>query len=312
MRRMQLISLKRFYEMETNDLFDERLCLRMSRQGWRNFKLYAITAKSNHPGRSVVEVMEQALIGGAQMVQLRNKTGTREEVLEEAKALRILTRKYKVPLIINDYPDLVLETDADGVHLGQDDMPIAKAREWLGTDRIIGISTHNLQQALAAEQEGADYIGVGPVYPTETKPGRTAVTTSYVREAAHHISIPFVAIGGITLENVDVVLASGATRICAVSAIVGHNDPASVCQAFLKKIDAHRSEYVPPFKIVKINGREEQTSAKTVEELVVQLGQQHKKLVIELNGMIVQRARWAETELLGGSSIELVHFVGGG
>ncbi|WP_054023694.1 thiamine phosphate synthase [Bacillus sp. FJAT-28004] len=284
----------------------------MSRPDWRDFQLYAITAKSNHPGKSVVEVMEQALIGGAQIVQLRNKTGTREEVLEEAKALRILTRRYNVPFIINDYPDIVLETDADGVHLGQDDMPIAKARELLGPDRIIGISTHNLLQALAAEQEGADYIGVGPVYPTETKPGRTAVTTSYVAEAAHHVTIPFVAIGGITLGNVDAVLAAGASRICAVSAIVGNDDPASVCRAFLKKIETRHSENVLPVKTVKINGREEQISARTVEELVIQLGQQNKKLVIELDGMIVQRALWAETELLSGSSIELVHFVGGG
>lgn len=286
--------------------------MNMSRPVWRDFRLYVITAESNHPGKSVVEVMEQTLIGGAHLVQLRNKTGTRDEVLEQAKALRSLTRKYNVPFIINDYPDIVLETDADGVHLGQEDMSIAEARRLLGPDRIIGISTHNLKQALEAERDGADYIGVGPVFPTDTKPGRAAVSTSYVTEAARHISIPFVAIGGITLGNVDLVLAAGAERICAVSAIVGSHDPADVCRSFLTRIEAANGEEVLTHKVLTVNGREEQTSAKTVEELVIQLGQQNKKLVIELNGVIVQRALWAETELQSGAAIELVHFVGGG
>lgn len=284
----------------------------MSRPSWQDFRLYAITAESNHPGKSVVEVMEQALLGGAQILQLRNKTGKREEVLEQAKALRELTRKFHVPFIINDYPDIVLEVDADGVHLGQDDMPISEARAMLGPDRIIGISTHNLQQALAAEQDGADYIGVGPVFPTDTKPGRAAVTTSYVKEAARHISIPFVAIGGITLNNVDAVLSAGAERICAVSAIVGHADPASICRALLERIEAAVHGSANETKMVKINGREELTSAKDVEELVIQLGQQNKRLVVELNGVIIQRALWSQTELLEDASIELVHFVGGG
>ncbi|MDQ8735739.1 thiamine phosphate synthase [Paenibacillus sp. LHD-38] len=284
----------------------------MSRPSWQDFRLYAITAESNHPGKSVVEVMEQALLGGAQILQLRNKTGKREEVLEQAKALRELTRKFHVPFIINDYPDIVLEVDADGVHLGQDDMPISEARAMLGPDRIIGISTHNLQQALAAEQDGADYIGVGPVFPTDTKPGRAAVTTSYVKEAARHISIPFVAIGGITLDNVDTVLSAGAERICAVSAIVGHAEPASICRAFLERIEAAERGSAIEKKMIKINGREELTGAKTVEELVIQLGQQNKRLVVELNGVIIQRALWSQTELLEDASIELVHFVGGG
>lgn len=284
----------------------------MSREAWRDFRLYVITAQSNHPGKSVVDVIEQTLIGGAQIVQLRNKTGTRAEVLEQAKALRLLTRKYNVPFVINDYPDIVIETDADGVHLGQEDMPIAEARRLLGPDRIIGISTHNLKQALAAERDGADYIGVGPVFPTDTKPGRAAVTTSYVTEAARHVSIPFVAIGGITLDNVDLVLAAGAERICAVSAIVGSEDPAGACRFFLRRIEAAGGEADIAYKSLTVNGRQELTSAGTVEELVQQLGQQNKKLIIELNGIIVQRALWTETELQDGASIELVHFVGGG
>jgi thiamine-phosphate pyrophosphorylase len=274
--------------------------------------LYVITAESNHPGKALVDVMEQTLIGGAQIMQLRNKTGSHAEVLEQARALRVLTRKFNVPLIINDYPDIVLETDADGVHLGQDDMPIAEARRLLGPDRIIGISTHNIEQALAAEREGADYIGVGPVFPTETKPGRAAVSTRYVAEAARRISIPFVAIGGITLANVDEVLAAGAKRICSVSAIVGSRDPAETCRSFLQRIEAASGMEDGQRKLLTVNGRAEQTKARTVEELVMQLGQQDKRLVVELDGVIVQRALWAETELQGGAVIELIQFVGGG
>lgn len=284
----------------------------MSREAWRDFRLYVITAQSNHPGKSVVDVIEQTLIGGAQIVQLRNKTGTREEVLEQAKALRILTRKYNVPFIINDYPDIVIETDADGVHLGQEDMSIAEARRLLGPERIIGISTHNLNQALAAERDGADYIGVGPIFPTDTKPGKAAVTTSYVTEAARHVSIPFVAIGGITLDNVDAVLAAGAKRICAVSAIVGSDDPAGVCRSFLRRIEAAGGKAETANKTLTVNGRQELINARTVDELVRLLGQQNKKLIIELNGVIVQRAQWTETELQDGASIEMIHFVGGG
>ncbi|NIK76918.1 thiamine-phosphate pyrophosphorylase [Paenibacillus castaneae] len=280
----------------------------MSKKAGLDFQLYAITAESNHPGRSLVDVMEQTLIGGAGIVQLRNKTGTREEVLEQAKALRILTRKYNVPFLINDYADIVLEIDAEGVHLGQEDMPIAEARRLLGQERIIGISTHNLQQAKAAERDGADYIGVGPVFPTNTKPGRPAVTTSYVAEAARHISIPFVAIGGISPSNVNAVLAAGAKRICAVSSIVGSDDPAEVCRSFLRQINSAAFGY----KSITVNGQQEQSSARTIDELVVELGQQNKKLVVELNGQIVQRALWAETVLHSGAIVELVHFVGGG
>lgn len=288
----------------------------MREGAWRDFKLYVITAPSNHPGKSIIEVMERTLRGGAQMLQLRNKTGTREEVLEQAKGLRSLTRAYGVPFIINDYPDIALEVDADGVHLGQEDMSIQEARGLLGENRIIGISTHNLAQAVKAERDGADYIGVGPVYPTDTKPGRAAVTTNYVSEAARHISIPFVAIGGITLSNVDAVLAAGAARVCAVSAIVGSDDPEAECRSFLQRIAASEASGSGRAAIRKkqliVNGQERMTAALTVEELVASLGQHNKRLIAELNGAIVQRPSWRETKLADGDAIELVHFVGGG
>lgn len=283
----------------------------MTVQQWNDFELYVITASSNHPGKDLVQVMEQTLIGGADILQLRNKTGPWEVVLQEAVALRELTRKYGVPFIVNDYVDIAIQVDADGVHIGQDDMPIAEARRLLGPEKLIGVSTHSLEQALKAERDGADYIGVGPVYPTDTKPGRAAVTTSYVAEAAAHIRIPFVAIGGISLDNCDRVLEAGARRLCAVSAIVGSEDPARTCRSFLEKIGRYKALERKTVTI-KLNGETRDTSAGNLEELVRELGQGHKRIVAELNGVIVSKGMWADTAIQPGADIELIQFVGGG
>lgn len=202
----------------------------------RDFRLYAITDERSHPGRELAEVMEEAILGGADIVQLRDKHSDRAAVLEKAKVLRELTRRYDVPFIVNDYIDIALEVNADGIHLGQGDTPLLAARKLVG-DKIIGISTHAIKEALLAEQQGADYIGVGPVYPTATKADADPVTLSYVREAAAKIRIPFVAIGGIKLHNVDEVLAAGAKRICAVTEIVGSLDVRRTCEAFIRKLE---------------------------------------------------------------------------
>lgn len=202
----------------------------------RDFRLYAITDERSHPGRDLAEVMEEAILGGADIVQLRDKHNNRAAVLERAKMLRKLTRKYNVPFIVNDYIDIALEVDADGIHLGQGDTPLSVARKLVGR-KIIGISTHAIEEALLAEQQGADYIGVGPVYPTATKADAAPVTLSYVREAAAKIRIPFVAIGGIKLHNVEEVIAAGAKRICAVTEIVGSPDVRGICEAFIRKLE---------------------------------------------------------------------------
>ncbi|MBW7474502.1 thiamine phosphate synthase [Paenibacillus oenotherae] len=277
-------------------------------------RLYVITGENYHPGRSLLDVMERALIGGADILQLRAKETPKREVLAQAYALRELTQRYGVPFIINDHIDIALAVGADGVHLGQDDLPLAEARRILGPDKIIGISTHHIDQALDAERGGADYIGVGPVYPTGTKPGRKAVTTDYVREAAQRVRLPFVAIGGITLDNVDAVLEAGAVRICAVSAIVGSEDPAEACRTFLHHIRLKQMDHLIAGSTctVCVNGREERTSARTVLELVEQLNLSGKRMVVELNGEIVPHERWGAAPIADGAVLELVHFVGGG
>lgn len=202
----------------------------------KDFRLYAITAEQFHPSRDLIEVMEEAIIGGADIIQLRDKTSGKEELLRKALALRELTRKHGVTFIVNDHIDVALEIDADGIHLGQNDLTLEEARKLVG-DKIIGISTHAIEEARLAEAQGADYIGVGPVFRTATKADVVdPVSVSYVREVAAEIRIPFVAIGGIKLSNVDEVIAAGATRICAVSEIVGSDDVIATCKAFLAKL----------------------------------------------------------------------------
>jgi thiamine-phosphate pyrophosphorylase len=288
-----------------------------------NFLLYAITGENYHPGRSMLEVMEAAIAGGADIIQLRAKDAPKDEVLEKARALRELTLRHGVPFIVNDYPEIAHAVCADGVHIGQEDLSVAEARALLGPNAIIGVSTHSIEQARAAERSGADYIGVGPVYSTGTKPGRKAVTLSYVREVAAEIRIPWVAIGGIDLQNVDDVLSAGAPSICAVSAIVGSGDPEAAARAFRAKVAAARAkaaiaraaaakEQPVPSYTLKVNGREVQLAASHVADLVAFYGLAGKRIVAELNGDIIARSAWDRTPLSQGDVVELVHFVGGG
>jgi thiamine-phosphate pyrophosphorylase len=296
---------------------------------FRDFRLYVITGEQYHPGRSLREVMEAALKGGADFLQLRDKQASPKSLLEKAKMLRELTWKYDVPFVVNDHIDIALAVGADGVHLGQEDLPLDIARRMLGPDRIIGISTHSIEQAREAQRQGADYIGVGPVFPTATKPGRPAVTTAYVAQVAAEIRIPFVAIGGITPENAGEVLAAGARRICAVSAIVASADPTDVCRRLKALIAAHEQPATAaadpavrhvqadvgadaPAIWVTINGRKEQTAAQTLRQLAEQLGLADKRVAAEVGGEIVPKDAWNTFRLTEGAAIEFVHFVGGG
>ncbi len=287
-------------------------------KGKLDFKLYVITGENDHPGRSMLEVMEAALKGGADIVQLRDKAISKRDLLEKAKRLKDLTAKYNVPLIVNDHPDVALAVEADGVHLGQDDMPVAVARQIMGPDRIIGVSTHRMEQAREAVEAGADYIGVGPVYATGTKPGRQPVTTAYVSQVAAEIRIPWVAIGGITPDNAFEVLNAGASRLCAVSAVVGSEDPEAVCRKLKEQIEARTitsregKEREASGIFVTVNGRRSRTRASTLIELAEQYELQGRRVVAELDGEFVPRRSWGEAPLRSGATVEFVHFVGGG
>ncbi|MGE5340236.1 MAG: thiamine phosphate synthase [Candidatus Omnitrophota bacterium] len=165
-----------------------------------------------------IGVLSKAIDDGAWIVQLRDKSGDLQSIKQ--KALELLKRKNEKEFIfiLNDDPELALEVGADGVHVGQDEWPMAECRALVGHDFIIGRSTHSIDQGLKAQDEGANYISVGPVFATPTKPGRPAVGLDYIREAAARIRIPFVTIGGIDRSNIDDVLTAGAKTIGIVRA----------------------------------------------------------------------------------------------
>lgn len=184
--------------------------------------VYAITDSKSGKNKKFLEYCEDLLKGGAKIIQYREKKRDLKLLLEEAKALRELTLKYNATFIVNDYIDIALLSEADGIHIGQDDLPIKDVRKILGENKIIGISTHNPQEAQQAIIDGADYIGVGPIFYTETKEDVCApVTLEYLDFVNKNIKLPYVAIGGIKENNIDKVLAMGAKSICLVSELVG-------------------------------------------------------------------------------------------
>lgn len=184
--------------------------------------VYAITDSKSGKNKKFLEYCEDLLKGGAKIIQYREKKRDLKLLLEEAKALRELTLKYNATFIVNDYLDIALLSEADGIHIGQDDLPIKDVRKILGENKIIGISTHNPQEAQQAIIDGADYIGVGPIFYTETKEDVCApVTLEYLDFVNKNIKLPYVAIGGIKENNIDKVLEMGAKSICLVSELVG-------------------------------------------------------------------------------------------
>ena len=187
--------------------------------------LYALTDSALSLGRSVSEVAEALLASGIRILQYREKDKKAGAMLEECLLLRELTRRAGACFIVNDHVDIAMLCDADGVHVGQDDLPVQAVRSLLGPDKIIGLSTHSPEQALAAIRDGADYIGVGPIYPTQTKKDVCqAVTLDYLDWVVEHISLPFVAIGGIKRHNIGDVVRHGARCCALVSELVGAPD----------------------------------------------------------------------------------------
>ncbi|MFT5413270.1 MAG: thiamine-phosphate pyrophosphorylase [Verrucomicrobiales bacterium] len=167
------------------------------------------------------------LKSGVDILQLRAKTSTPTEVETLARQVIPLAREAKVPFIINDFPEVAASTGADGVHVGQDDMQIADVRKIIGQNKIVGKSTHSLAQAIAAQAEGADYIGFGPLFATPTKPGRPAIGTEDIRAAHKAVTnIPIFCIGGVKKENVPELVEAGARRVVIVSGILQAEDPA--------------------------------------------------------------------------------------
>lgn len=186
--------------------------------------------------RPWLEVVEQAIAGGADCIQLREKDLEGAELLARAKQLVALCRKHGVLSIINDRPDLAILSDADGVHVGQEDLPADQVRKLLGAEKIVGVSTHRIEQARKAVLDGANYIGVGPFFRSSTKPRDFLPGPAYAREVASSIGIPAVAIAGINAQNVDEVLESGLKAVAVSSAVIASDDVRSATEALKKKL----------------------------------------------------------------------------
>ena len=187
--------------------------------------LYFITDSTGFTEEEFLRRTEAALRGGVTLLQLREKDKTTREYLELAQAVHALTRKYDIPLIIDDRLDIAMAIDAEGVHLGQSDMPIDLARKLFGPDKIIGATAKTVPQALEAYEQGADYLGVGAIYPTTTKVKTILTSTDTLRDICAAVAIPVNAIGGLNRDNIDILAGIPIAGICVVSAIMKADDP---------------------------------------------------------------------------------------
>jgi len=179
--------------------------------------LYGIVDLGYVAPENVATVTTRLLEGGIDILQLRAKERLKKEIVKYAEAMLPLTKADGVPLILNDYPDLLNEVEADGCHVGQEDFGVAEARELAGRGCVVGKSTHTLVQAHTAEREGADYIGFGPLFPTETKPTAEAIGLAAIRTLHEQVHLPIFCIGGVKLENLRDIMGAGARRVCIVS-----------------------------------------------------------------------------------------------
>lgn len=210
-------------------------------------RLYAFVDTAYLRGRDPLEIARQLCAGGADLVQLRAKDWPQVEIQRLAERLLAVTQAHDVWLVINDHPEVARAVGAPLCHLGQEDffdagwthvrqLPDVAAAEHTASPLGVGLSSHAPAQAERAVAAGAAYVAVGPVYPTPTKPGRPAVTLEYVRWAAAHLTVPWFAIGGLTLANLEAVLAAGARRICVVSALLNAPDVTRACREFRRRL----------------------------------------------------------------------------
>ncbi len=199
-------------------------------------RLYVIADKKLCGGKDIEEVAGEAIAGGAQMIQYRDKESSYDRFLSCARRLREMCRERKVPFIVNDEVVVASEIDADGVHLGHEDLPIKEAREILGPEKIVGKTARTIRQAKMAEDQGADYAGLGPVFYTDSKQIDEPIGVDVIRRASESLKIPFFAIGGINLDNLDQVIKAGGQRIAVISAIVSSDNPKASAARLLERL----------------------------------------------------------------------------
>ena len=187
--------------------------------------MYFITDSTNYSEEEFLYRVEQALMGGITLLQLREKDKSTREYMDLAEKVHTLTKKYNVPLIIDDRVDVALAIDAEGVHVGQSDMPVSIARKLMGDDKIVGATTKTVEQAVEAYAQGADYLGVGAIYPTTTKVKTVLTSTETLGNICSAVPIPVNAIGGLNKDNIDVLKGIPIAGICVVSSIMKADDP---------------------------------------------------------------------------------------
>ena len=203
---------------------------------FREIDIYPVTCEKLSAGRTNLDILRAVIDGGARIVQLREKEYSTRTLYQTAEQFRTETAEAGVLLIVNDRIDVALAVGADGVHLGQDDLPIAAARR-LAPRLLIGASTHSREEALQAEQEGADYINIGPIFPTKTKEGiANFLGPEAIGSISSAITVPFTVMGGITASNLDLVLQQGARRIAMITAITLADDMAAMVRTLRERV----------------------------------------------------------------------------
>lgn len=202
-----------------------------------DYSLYLVTDSKIRSRSQMEEWVQQAILGGVTLVQLREKDLSTREFFQAAVGMKTVTQRYNIPLLINDRLDIALAAEADGLHIGQSDLPADIAKRLLGEGKILGLSAENLEEAKQAEAEGADYVGVGAVFPTATKTDASFVTKETLNTIKSALSIPVVAIGGINKQNIGQLCDSGIDGVAVVSAIMGSENPKEAAQ-ILKSMTA--------------------------------------------------------------------------
>lgn len=202
-----------------------------------DYRLYLVTDRDLVGGKDFLESIEQAILGGVTFLQLREKTLSSRQFYLVARKVKEIAMRYRIPFVINDRLDIAIAVDADGLHVGQSDLPVEVARKILGPQKIIGVSAATVNEAIEAEKGGADYLGVGAIFPTGTKSDARSVGLTQLREIRQSVNIPVVAIGGINEENTACVMNTGIEGISVVSAILAKDDPRLAAQHLLRIIN---------------------------------------------------------------------------
>lgn len=212
----------------------------MNKKTSRDYRLYLVTDSKLVGSKDFYQSIEQAFLGGVTFLQLREKTLSSREFFNTAKKVSEIAKNYNIPFVINDRLDIALAVDADGLHIGQEDLPVETARNLLGPHKIIGVSASTVGEAVNAERGGADYLGVGAIFPTGTKDNAKSVSIERLRQIKDAVSIPVVAIGGINEANVNMVMNAGIDGVSVVSAILAKEDVRQAANKLLGLVEKSR------------------------------------------------------------------------